>query len=160
MSDVTASLDLVSLFLKIWEWVKQQHQRVAEAPTSSDSYNTPNLWQPTKPPPHLSFLQTHSITPTKKCHQSSLFVWLWWPGQCQCGDHGKPIELKNVKLKESVLRDADIPLRWDWILMSRCQVTMIPLSRSWEHSRVLSSSSLVFFVGSRKRIVNRKCIVI
>ena len=24
---------------------------------------------------------------------------------------GKPIELKNVKLKESVLRDADIPLR-------------------------------------------------
>ena len=24
---------------------------------------------------------------------------------------GKPIELKNVKLKESVLRDAEIPLR-------------------------------------------------
>ena len=25
---------------------------------------------------------------------------------------GKPIELKNVKLKESVFRDVDIPLRW------------------------------------------------
>ena len=25
----------------------------------------------------------------------------------------KPIELKNVKLKESAFRDADIPLRWE-----------------------------------------------
>ena len=83
VSDVTASLDLVSLFLIIWEWVKQQHQRVAEAPTSSDSYNTTNLWQPHL---HTFPFSRHSITPTKKCHQSSLFVIVmtrsvsgWWP---------------------------------------------------------------------------------
>ena len=91
MSDVMASLDLVSWFVKIWE-LKQQHQRVAEAPTSLESYNT-TLCQPTKPLLR-SFLQHY--TPTKKSDNSSLFVWwcpalwVWWPGQCQCCDHGTP----------------------------------------------------------------------
>ena len=91
MSDVMASLDLVSWFVKIWE-LKQQHQRVAEAPTSLESYNTTLIVNQQS----LHSIPFSSITPTKKCDHSSLFVWwcpalwLWWPGQCQCCDHGTP----------------------------------------------------------------------
>ena len=65
---------------------------VAEALTSSESYNTTLIVNQQS----LHSIPFSSITPTKKCDHSSLFVWwcpalwVWWPGQCQCCDHGTP----------------------------------------------------------------------